>query len=78
MMCDKDCKVPTVYLAIFQLALRDKKIICIVCIRWMTGKTDSSIKCLQMESRKPTTQTKNIKCSFIFLNSSANFGQNHL
>lgn len=25
MMCDKDCKVPTVYLAIFQLALRDKK-----------------------------------------------------
>lgn len=25
MVCDKDCKVPTVYLDIFQLALRDKK-----------------------------------------------------
>lgn len=25
MVCDKDCKVPNVYLAIFQLALGDKK-----------------------------------------------------
>lgn len=76
MMCDKDCKVPTVYLAIFQLALRDKKKISVFYAygEWL-GKQRALSNAYRWRAENHQHRQKT-KCFFIFLNSTANFGQN--
>lgn len=76
MVCDKDCKVPTVYLAIFQLALGDKKYY-LYCMHMLNAweKWEQYQMLSHVEQKTNTKTEKKNEYSFIFINSSVNFEQ---